>query len=69
MQHLGTALIETNRLILRKFRLDNSEATLRNWTSDDRVTEFLRWSTHQNIETTEKIIKMWVDGYSKIKFY
>lgn len=69
MQHLGTALIETNRLILRKFRLDDSEATLRNWTSDDRVTEFLRWSTHQNIETTEKIIKMWVDGYSKIKFY
>ena len=57
MQHLGTALIETNRLILRKFRLDDSEAAFRNWTSDDSVTEFLRWPTHQNIETTEKIIK------------
>lgn len=69
MQHKGTALIETDRLILRKFRIDDSEPVFENWTSDDKVTEFLRWPTHKNIETTKSIIKMWVDGYTKDDFY
>lgn len=69
MQHKGTLLIETDRLILRKFRIDDSEAAFENWTSDEKVTEFLRWPTHKNIETTRSIIKMWVDGYTKDDFY
>jgi len=69
MEHKGTVLIETNRLILRKFRLEDSEAAFSNWTSDDQVTKFLRWPTHQNLETTEKIIKMWVDSYTDKSYY
>ena len=69
MEHKGTVLIETNRLILRKFRLEDSEAAFSNWTSDDQVTKFLRWPTHQNLETTEKIIKMWVDSYTDKNYY
>ena len=42
MNHKGTKTIETERLLLRKFREDDAEAAYRNWTSDDKVTEFLR---------------------------
>ncbi|MDU5530855.1 MAG: hypothetical protein E6066_01275 [Oscillospiraceae bacterium] len=42
MQHKGTVRLETDRLILRRFRLDDSGAAFQNWTSDKRVTEFLR---------------------------
>lgn len=69
MQHKGTVLIETDRLILRRFRLDDCEAAFQNWTSDELVTEFLRWPTHKNIDTTKTIIQSWVDGYAADNFY
>lgn len=69
MQHRGTILIETDRLILRRFTLDDSVAAFRNWTSDDKVTEFLRWPTHESMEITKKIIKMWVNNYTNQDFY
>lgn len=69
MQHKGTVLIETDRLILRKFRMDDGEAAFENWTRDKKVTEFLRWSTHTNIETAKSLIKKWVDGYERDNFY
>ena len=34
MQHKGTVRLETDRLILRRFRLDDSGAAFQNWTSD-----------------------------------
>lgn len=69
MEHQGTVLIETDRLILRKLEMTDSEAAFRNWTSDEKVTEFLRWPTHRDIETTRNVIQMWVDGYSHDDFY
>ena len=69
MKHKGTVLIETDRLILRRFKLDDSDSAYQNWTSDDRVTEFLRWPTHKNVDTTKSIIKMWIDGYANDNFY
>lgn len=69
MQHKGTVSIETDRLILRQFCLEDSAAAFRNWTSDKRVTEYLRWPAHADIETTEAIIKTWVDGYANDDFY
>lgn len=69
MQHTGTVLLETDRLILRKIRLDDSEAAFQNWTSDNRVTEFLRWPTHETIEITKGIFKLWVDSYAESNFY
>ncbi len=69
MQHKGTVLLETKRLMLRRFTPSDSEAAFQNWTGDDRVTEFLRWPTHKNIETTERIVKLWVDGYAHDDFY
>lgn len=43
MQHKGTITIETNRLRLRAFELDDEEVAFKNWTSDERVTKFLHW--------------------------
>lgn len=38
MKHLGTVQLETERLILRPFRLEDAEAMYKNWASDDEVT-------------------------------
>lgn len=69
MEHKGTVTIETERLILRRFTTDDTEVAFHNWTSDDKVTEFLRWPTHSSIETTERIVNGWIAGYDKADYY
>ena len=60
MNHLGTLEIETKRLHLRKFTERDVPAAFNNWTSDGKVTEFLRWPSHKTIEITENILKEWM---------
>lgn len=69
MKHLGTVKIETDRLILRRFREDDAEAVFKNWASDEEVTRFLTWPSHKSIEVTEKVLSEWIKGYSENKFY
>ena len=37
MEHKGTKTIETKRLLLRKFRVEDINAAYINWTSDEKV--------------------------------
>lgn len=69
MQHKGTQRLETERLILRRFTTEDIDAAFRNWTSDSRVTEYLRWPTHTSKSETEGIIGMWVGEYDSDSYY
>lgn len=69
MKHLGTVTLETPRLILRKFTLEDSESMFNNWANDDEVTQFLTWPTHKSIQNSREIISMWIDGYTSGKSY
>ena len=69
MEHKGTKTIETHRLLLRKFCAEDINAAYMNWTSDDRVTEFLRWPTHTSKKITETVIKGWIKESEKPEFY
>lgn len=69
MNHIGTIKIETERLILRKFNERDALAAFNNWTSDEKVTEFLRWPAHKSIETTESVLKEWINLYKNNDFY
>jgi ribosomal-protein-alanine N-acetyltransferase len=59
MKHLGTRKIETKRLILRKFKIDDAEDMFRNWASDDEVTKYLTWPTHSSVEVSKRVVAMW----------
>lgn len=69
MKHKGTKIIETNRLQLRPFCMEDVNVAYKNWTSDENVTEFLRWPTHTNIGITEKVIKDWIRESKRLDFY
>jgi len=69
MHHLGTVCIETERLLLRQFIEEDALAAFNNWTSDERVTEFLRWPTHNDLKTTEAVLKNWIACYKNKDFY
>ena len=69
MKHLGTINLETERLILRKFKIEDAEYMYNNWAGDSEVTKYLSWQTHPNIEKSKEIIKSWIENYSKNDFY
>ncbi|MBD5458174.1 MAG: GNAT family N-acetyltransferase [Lachnospiraceae bacterium] len=69
MNHKGTILLETNRLILRKFVIEDSEAMYNNWASEDEVTKFLTWPTHSDVEVTRAVLSNWIADYNKADFY
>ncbi len=69
MEHLGTKQLETQRLILRKFKLSDAGAMFRNWASDDEVTRFLMWPSHKDVSVSENILKEWISKYDDKKFY
>ena len=69
MNHLGTVDIETPRLMLRQFIRQDASAVFRNWASDERVVEFLRWPAHRSIAVTERVLEDWVMEYSRKDYY
>lgn len=69
MKHCGTVQIDTERLILRRFTMDDDEAVFRNWASDPRVTEFLRWRAYTELEGVKTTLRKWIDGYARPDFY
>ncbi len=69
MKHAGTIQMETKRLILRRFTVEDAPAAFRNWTSEDQVTKFLTWPTHTDISVTEAIFKDWVEHYQDKAYY
>ena len=69
MKHLGTKELETESLLLRRFRKDDAEAMYRNWASDPEVTKYLMWPTHKNISISETVLEDWVENYADKTYY
>ena len=69
MSHIGTQTIETNRLILRKFEITDSENMFNNWGSDPKVTKYLSWEAHKSVKNSEDIINLWLSNYKDNSFY
>ncbi|MBR5257548.1 MAG: GNAT family N-acetyltransferase, partial [Clostridia bacterium] len=69
MDHRGTQRLETERLILRRFALDDASAMFRNWASDGEVTRFLTWPTHKSVETTQWVLDSWIPHYEENNYY
>lgn len=49
-------VIETNRLILRKFKKDDAQEMYESWCNDPEVTKFMTWNKHENIGVTQMIL-------------
>lgn len=61
--------LETERLILRDLRESDAEEAFKNWTSDDEVSKYVRWSTHKNIEETKEYLKGEVERCKNEDYY
>ena len=57
---LAFGTIETERLVLRKIRIEDALPMFENWTGDPEVAKFVTWPTHPTVEATEAIVKSWI---------
>ena len=69
MEHKGTKIIETERLLLRPFTAEDAPAAYRNWCSEEAVTRFLTWPTHADETVTAALLADWEARYSDPDYY
>lgn len=69
MDHNGTIMLETERLILRRFELKDAEDMFKNVTSDPKVNKYLTWPIHKNIADTAQLLSEWNERYNDEERY
>ena len=69
MNNIGTISLETKRLLLRQFTMEDSNAMFNNWASNPNVTKYLTWPCHQNEEVSKQLLKFWISQYNNKEFY
>ena len=69
LTHKGTQTIYTERLVLRRFTVDDAQAMYDNWANDERVSRFLSWSPHKSSEETKQLLEGWCDAYKNDTTY
>ncbi|MBK1813359.1 GNAT family N-acetyltransferase [Clostridium sp. YIM B02505] len=64
LSHKGTQTLETERLLLHKFKLSDAECMFKNWATDSEVCKFLSWKPQKDLIETKQIVESWVNAYS-----
>lgn len=54
---------DSKRLHFRRIQPEDSKRIFECWASDDEVTRYVTWPTHQNAETTAYVVDMWIKEY------
>ncbi|MCX5774760.1 MAG: GNAT family N-acetyltransferase [Firmicutes bacterium] len=60
---IGTHELETERLILRRFKLTDAQSMFTNWCQDHEVTRYLTWTPHASLDVTKELLAKWVAEY------
>lgn len=69
MRNAGTQTLETSRLILRRFAMDDARAMYENWAGDADVTQYLMWPAHQSAAVSETVLRGWMPQYEAPDYY
>ena len=69
MQSVGTKTLDTPRLLLRRFTLNDIEPFFRNMASDATALRFLNWSPHKNTYVTKNCIERYISDYESPDSY
>lgn len=69
MKNIGTRTIETERLILRKMKLEDGNLIYKNWTSDPLVSKYVNWNKHSSINDTKDYVNYKINRYLSSNCY
>lgn len=57
MKSIGTQILQTERLILRRFVESDAEAMFQNWASSAENLTYVTWAPHPDVEITRNSIR------------
>lgn len=63
MNNLGTKMLETERLILRKIKENDYKEAFKNWCNSDKVDKYVTWKKHENESITKNLYDSWISEY------
>lgn len=69
MEKQGTQTLETERLLLRRFTMDDAEDMFRNWASDPEVAKYLTWPVHTSPEVSARVFGSWIPCYGDGSYF
>ena len=69
MKAIGTQMLQTERLILRRFVESDAEAMFQNWASSAETLTYVTWDPHPNVDVTRNSIRNWVASYTNPNYY
>lgn len=69
MKSIGTQILQTERLILRRFVESDAEAMFQNWASSAENLTYVTWDPHPDVEITRNSICNWVASYTNLNYY
>lgn len=69
MKSIGTQILQTDRLILRRFLESDAEAMFQNWASSAENLTYVTWDPHPDVEVTRNSIRNWIASYANPNYY
>lgn len=65
LTHTGTQEIETARLRLRRYVIEDANEIFREWANDENVVKYLMWERHKSVAQTKTFLFETIASYEK----
>lgn len=69
LKHNGTQIIETERLILRKFEYKDADDMLKYWISDPAIQSMYCEPIFETKEAVMELLNIYISSYEKLDYY
>lgn len=69
LNHIGTQIIETQRLILRRFSFNDDDAMLKYWVSDPEIQSLYSEPVYQTKQEVKELLGKYITSYEKEDYY
>lgn len=69
LKNKKTQTINTERLVLRKFKIDDAQNFYDNVGNDEIIDKYVIWNRHKNVEETKELINKWMEDYKNDYIY
>lgn len=69
LTHIGTDTIETERLILRKFKISDDEAMLKYWIADEKIQSLYSEPVYTTKAEVDELLEKYINSYQKNDYY